>query len=280
MIYCGSPIYEAPATVDCYHAVAVGRLRRHLANRTKMLGIAEMVIGQNTSLLKHFRPRQLGRRIRSPKLVYLLGRSQRPLSAHYGTERGTPIDRYYIDQFVSRHAEDLRGVALEVGAARYLTRFGGPDITAFEVLDINPDNQSATVIGDLRRLDAVPDHSYDCVLLIQVLSFIDDVVAAVNEAARILRPGGTLLVTVPGMAPLDPQAPTGLESWRFTVNSLRFLFRAHFDDANVEISSKGNIRAGLGIWVGMAQEDFRARELNHIDERYPCLLTVRAVKPG
>lgn len=234
----------------------------------------------NASLLKHFRPRQLANRLRSPKAVYLLRRSQQPLSAHYGTERGTPIDRYYIDQFVGRHAGDLRGIALEVGAANYLNRFGGPNLTAAEVLDIDPANDGATVIGDLRRLDAISDNSYDCVLLVQVLSFIDDAVAAVAEATRILRPGGTLLVTVPGMAPLDPQAPPGLESWRFTKNSLRFLFRAHFADRDLEISTWGNIRAGVGIWVGMAQEDFRARELDHVDERYACVLTVRAAKPS
>ena len=245
-----------------------------------MLQITKADIQRNLPLLKHFRPRQLSHRLRSPKAVYLLRRSQKPLSAQYGTERGTPIDRYYIDRFVARHAADLRGVALEVGAANYLNRFGRPTVSAVEVLDINPANDGATVIGDLRHLDAVPDGSYDCVLLVQVLSFIDDVVAAVAEAARILRPGGTLLVTVPGMAPLDPQAPPGLESWRFTVNSLRFLFGAHFDAQDLEITSWGNLRAGLGFWVGMAQEDFRGRDLDHVDARYPCVLTVRAVKPA
>jgi len=244
-----------------------------------MLGIIRTDLRKSMSPLKRLRPRQLSHRLRSPKSIYLLRRSQRPLSADYGSERGTPIDRYYIDQFVQRHARDLRGVALEIGAANYLTRFGGAQITAVEILDIDPGNDAATVIGDLRRLDAVPSDSFDCVLLIQVLSFIDDVAAAVGEAARILRPGGTLLVTVPGLAPLDPQAPPGLESWRFTVNSLRFLFRSHFVDQNVEISTRGNVRAGVGIWVGMAQEDFRGRDLDHVDERYPCLLTVRAVKP-
>jgi len=244
-----------------------------------MLGITNLDVRRNTSLLRHFRPRQLGRRLRSPKAVYLLGRSQQPLSSDYGTERGTPIDRYYIDQFVARHAGDLRGVTLEVGAANYLRRFGGPNVTAVEVLDIDPANDGATVIGDLRHLDAVPDNSYECVLLVQVLSFIDDVVAAVGEAVRILRPGGTLLVTVPGMAPMDPQAPPGLESWRFTVNSLRFLFRPHFGDRDLEIASWGNVRSGIGIWVGMSQQDFRTRELDHVDPRYPCILTVRAVKP-
>lgn len=232
------------------------------------------------SLLKHLRPQQLSNRIRSPKAIYLLRRTQKPLSAHYGTERGTPIDRYYVDQFVRRHSDDLRGIALEVGGANYLTRFGGRrSLTAIDVLDIDPGNDAATVIGDLRRLDAIADGAYDCVLLVQVLSFIDDVVAAVAEAARIVRPGGTLLVTVPGMAPLDPEAPPGLESWRFTKNSLHFLFRAHFDDRDLEITSWGNVRAGVGIWVGMAQEDFRARDLDPVDERYPCVLTVRAVKP-
>ncbi len=39
----------------------------------------------------------------------------RPINANWGYERGTPIDRYYIDGFMNKYASDIRGRVLEVG---------------------------------------------------------------------------------------------------------------------------------------------------------------------
>jgi hypothetical protein len=42
-----------------------------------------------------------------------------PINANWGYERGTPIDRYYIDQFLQEHASDIRGRVLEVANNEY-----------------------------------------------------------------------------------------------------------------------------------------------------------------
>src|SRR5437763_3757405 len=47
--------------------------------------------------------------------------------------------------------------------------------------------------GDIYDL-ALPKDSFDVVLIHQVLHFLDDGARAVREAARVLRPGGRLLV--------------------------------------------------------------------------------------
>jgi hypothetical protein len=48
-----------------------------------------------------------------------------PLSQEFGFDRGLPIDRYYIENFLAHHAEDIRGHVLEVRDATYTQRFGG-----------------------------------------------------------------------------------------------------------------------------------------------------------
>jgi SAM-dependent methyltransferase len=50
--------------------------------------------------------------------------------------------------------------------------------------------------GDLARLD-LPDAAFDAAVCAEVLEHLDDDRATLSELARVLRPGGLLLVTVP-----------------------------------------------------------------------------------
>ena len=58
-----------------------------------------------------------GRPIRPPLGAVDLGDFNRvtPISSNFGFDRGTPIDRYYIERFLHRHTSDIQGRALEVG---------------------------------------------------------------------------------------------------------------------------------------------------------------------
>src|SRR5439155_18109175 len=42
-----------------------------------------------------------------------------PISANFGFDRGTPIDRYYIERFLEREAGHIRGRVLEVRDSSY-----------------------------------------------------------------------------------------------------------------------------------------------------------------
>ena len=78
-----------------------------------------------------------------------------PLSRSWGYDRGTPIDRAYIEQFLASHSEDVRGACLEVLNADYTHRFGGERVTSSDVLDINPANTAATIVADLGEPDSL-----------------------------------------------------------------------------------------------------------------------------
>jgi SAM-dependent methyltransferase len=196
-----------------------------------------------------------------------------PLSDHWGFDRGTPIDRYYIERFPRpssrRHSRPVLEVKDSGTAAASET---GSTCTTSWTSTPEPD---ATIIADLTAADGVPSGSYDCFILTQVLQHVFDTRAVIAHAHRILKPGGVLLVTVPSVSRLDAHNP---EYWRFTTLSCRALFGAAFGMDRVEVTSHGNVLTAIGFLAGMAHEELTRRELDLDDERYPLLITVRAAK--
>ena len=106
-----------------------------------------------------------------------LGRST-PISRDFGYDRGQPVDRYYIEQFLASHAEDIRERVLEIGDNYYTYKLGGNRVTRSDVLHIKEGNPKATLITDLARADQLSAESFDCVILVQTLQFIYDFHAA------------------------------------------------------------------------------------------------------
>lgn len=197
-----------------------------------------------------------------------------PVSSSWGFDRGTPIDRVYIDQFIARHRGDIRGRVLEVLDTRYVGQFGS-GITRRDVLDIDAANPQATIVADLTRADSIPAETFDCFILTQTLQYVSDPAAAIGHAHRILRPGGVLLATVPGIIRV---AQDSTDRWRFTELACRELFAADFGTDHLEISAGGNVLAAIAFLTGMAAEEFRADKLARTDPRYPVVVLVRAAK--
>src|SRR6266478_325221 len=134
-------------------------------------------------LEQRHRVRQRLRRLARPAWLGTLRRTT-PLSDHWGFDRGTPLDRYYIERFLEEHCQDIRGRVLEVRDSRYTDRYGTA-VQRRDVLDIDPRNPNATIVVDLATADAIPPDQFDCFVLTQTLQFIYDTRAAVAHAHRI-----------------------------------------------------------------------------------------------
>ncbi|GJG86440.1 hypothetical protein tb265_16210 [Gemmatimonadetes bacterium T265] len=219
--------------------------------------------------------RQRLHRLRRPAWLGTLRRTA-PLSDHWGRERGTPVDRYYIERFLDAHRADVRGHALEVMNRAYLDRFGAA-LTHVDVLDVDAANPLATLVADLEAPGSLPAGRFDCIVLTQTLQFVFDLPTAIEQLHRALRPGGVLLVTVPSVTRVDRNLGDR-EFWRFTVPSCRRLFGERFGASAVEVRADGNVLAAIAFLAGMAREELSARDLAARDERYPVIVTVRAVK--
>jgi hypothetical protein len=220
--------------------------------------------------------RRFLRRLRHPAWLGTLRRTT-PLSSNWGRDRGTPIDRYYIAQFLAAHQADIRGRCLEVGDSRYMDLFG-VDVTQRDILDIDPENANATIIADLTSSDVIPSGTYDCFILNQTLQYIFDIESAVYHAYRILQPSGVLLAVVPSVSRINPKYGVDGEYWRFTEASCKQLFGKFFETSNIQVTPYGNLLTCMAFLAGMAKEELRERELEYNDPNYPLIITIRAVK--
>ena len=201
-----------------------------------------------------------------------------PVSRDYGYDRGQAIDRYYIERFLGDHAGDVRGHVLEIGEKTYTERFGGGDVTASDVLHIHPGHPDTTIVADLAQADHVPSNAFDCVVITQTLQLIYDVHAAVATLHRILRPGGVVLATFPGLSQISSAEWGGTWYWGFTPASATRLFGERFAPDHVELETYGNVLATTAFLQGLASRELRQAELDHRDPDYPLLLCVRARK--
>jgi len=206
-------------------------------------------------------------------------RRRKPISQVWPNYRGQPIDRYYIEQFLSGHAADINGHLLELGDATYTRLFGGERVTEVDVLHGRPGNPTATIVADLAKAGQIPSDRFDCIILTQTLLFIYELQAAVQTLHRILKPGGVLLVTLPGITQIirNDMEEYG-QYWSFTEQSAQRLFADHFGSSNVDTRTYGNVQSAAGFLYGMATQELSKEELDHHDPDYQLIIGVRVCK--
>jgi SAM-dependent methyltransferase len=203
-----------------------------------------------------------------------------PISSVFGFERGTPIDRYYIEGFLARHADDVRGRVMEIAEDTYTRRFGGERVQSVDILHVVEGKRRATIVADLQSADHIPSDTFDCIILTQTLQYIYDVKAALRTLNRILKPGGVLLATFPGLCMFDYD-PSGYSTqWHFSPGSAQRLFGEVFPEKSVTIESHGNVFIALAFLHGIALEEVRQKDLDFHDPSYVISITVRARKCG
>lgn len=214
---------------------------------------------------------------RTPRVAMGDLRRVTPFSREFGFDRGSPVDRRYIESFLQRHAADVRGRVLEIKDRAYTERFGGDRVERSDVLDVDAGNRVATLVDDLTTGDRLPADAFDCIVLTQTLHLVFDVHAAARTLHRILRPGGVLLLTVPGITPI-PRAEAASWHWSFSDRSAERLFRSTFEGGDVEVRVYGNVLAATAFLYGLAERELREAELDASDPDYPVIVAVRAVK--
>jgi len=203
-----------------------------------------------------------------------------PISRRFGGDRGTPLDRYYVEGFLKRHAADICGRVLEIGEDLYTRRFGGGRIADSAVLDVESSNPNATYVADLTYCPQVPTNGFDCLILTQTLHMIYDVRAVLRTVHRILAPGGVVLATIPGISQIDSGSGRDTWFWYLTPRCAQRLFAETFGPEGVQVEPHGNVLAAVAFLHGLALEEMKTGDLDVLDPLYPVITGVRAVKPS
>lgn len=202
-----------------------------------------------------------------------------PVSEIWGLDRGTPIDRWYTEDFLSRHALDIHGRVLEMADPRYTRRFG-TDVSQSDVLHLVEGNPDATMIGDLVEAGTLPNDAFDCLVVINTFPIIFEARTALRNCYLSLTTGGVLLANFHGIYPRVPEDPAWEgDYWRFTSHAVqRMCEEAGFIASDISVEAAGNVRSAAAYLYGMAAEELGEEAMRKRDERYEVVINVRAVR--
>jgi glycosyltransferase involved in cell wall biosynthesis len=201
-----------------------------------------------------------------------------PFSADFGFDRGGAIDRYYIERFLQENQQHIRGRVLEIGDNAYTLKFGREKILQSDILHIDHRNTRATYIGDITDVPQIPSGQFDCIIFTQTLHLIYDFTSALKTCYRILKPGGCLLLTVPGISHIDQGEWRDYWLWSFTDTSIRRLLRETFNGSAVDIKTYGNVYVAAAFLYGMGLPEFRKAYLTKHDASYQVVISAAAIK--
>jgi SAM-dependent methyltransferase len=114
-----------------------------------------------------------------------------------------------------------RAVIYDIGSKEARGRyFGGPPQDAKVIcVDIAP-GPGVDIVADAQAMPEIPSESADCVFLVSVLQHLPAPQDAINEAFRVLRPGGIIYINVPFIFVYhrDPD-----DYYRFSVRGVEYL---------------------------------------------------------
>jgi SAM-dependent methyltransferase len=117
------------------------------------------------------------------------------------------------------------------------------------------DTSKIDIVSDITEIP-VPSGSFDAVMCVEVLEHVPDPVRAVRELVRLLRPGGTLVITAPF------NSLTHFAPYHFATGFNRYFYEKLLDEEGCEIlelSWNGN------YFEGLAQE---LRRLDSVGRQY------------
>lgn len=198
----------------------------------------------------------------------------RPSSRKFGLERGTAIDRYYIERFLEKNRELIHGDCLEIADNTYTLKYGQKRVDHAYVLHVEGWGDNA-IKGNLETGEGIEENKYDCAIITQTLMFIFDIKRAADNLYRMLKKNGTALITVAGISQISRyDADLWGSYYGFHKDAMLSLFEPLFGKENIKIQSYGNVKIAIAMLYGMCSEEIADCDFEVSDDDYPVILSI------
>ncbi|MGM0588345.1 MAG: class I SAM-dependent methyltransferase [Bacteroidota bacterium] len=122
------------------------------------------------------------------------------------------------------------------------------------------DQSNLDIVADITDVPE-PDDSFDAILCVEVIEHVHNPVKALEELARLLKPGGTLIITAP-FASLTHFAPH-----HYATGFNKYFYKYHFDRLGIHITE---MQANGNFFEFVAQE---IRRIPFCEEKYSKKIT-------
>lgn len=203
-----------------------------------------------------------------------------PISCQFGTERGTPVDRKYIEMFLNKYRDNISGDVLEIEDSFYTNKFG-VNVSKSIVMDVSSDNPDISFNANLETGEGIREGIADCFILTQTLMYIYDLKSAVNNIYKLLKPNGTVLITCSGMSQNSRRCMDNYGCiFNFNYDALVKMFDDKEKFELIEAGSYGNVKTVTAHIAGLCSEDLEEADYDFNDKYYPLVvyIAVRRVK--
>ena len=201
-----------------------------------------------------------------------------PFSRRWGAERGKPIDRYYIEEFLGEHKDLIHGKVMEIADNVYTGKYGGGNVKESVVLHVDGWGRNA-VKGNLETGEGIYGDWIDTLIFTQTLMFIYDTKKTVQNIYRMLKPGGTALVTVAGISQISRyEADNWGDFYSFHEDAVKKIFGEVFGAENIQVECFGNVKTAISLLYGLCCEDLTEEDFAYRDMDYQVIIGIVARK--
>lgn len=214
---------------------------------------------------------------RDPYIRWIKDMPLKPLSGRFGLEYGKAADRYYIEKFLKENKKYITGDVMEIAESTYTYMFG-ENVKHAYALHVNGWGENC-IKGNLETGEGIVENSMDCLVCTQTLECIFDIQKTIQSIYKLLKKGGTALITTGGLKQLSLYDYYNWgEYWSMTGQSLERMLAEVFGEENVEVNTYGNIKIAFALLYGICIEELREEDFEYFDEQYPVIITAKVKK--
>ncbi|MHC5863006.1 methyltransferase domain-containing protein [Nostoc sp.] len=195
-----------------------------------------------------------------------------PLCNLFGFTRGIPINRYYLDKFISDIRPQVAGTVLEVGGVlqnREFYQFS--KATEYHTLDIAA-NPGVTQVGDVHERAMFKPGSLDTVVIFNVLEHCHNPWVVVENIYIWLKVGGKCFCMVPSAQRLHDFPG---DYWRPLPDGMQQLFQ---NFCHQKLYVYGNPLTVVASFMGISAKELSPDELDDFHPDYPVTTCIVAMK--